>query len=262
MTSHFPLHGRHALVTGAGTGIGTAIARAIAGAGARVSLAGRRAAPLEALSHALGGSETFAIADVDVADADKVAAGLSKARNRFGPIEILINNAGEAPSAPFARTDLAMWNRVIAINLTGTYLVTHQVLPDMIAKNAGRIVNIASTAGLIGYRGMSAYGAAKHGVVGLTRALALEVAKTGVTINAVCPGYTDTDIIQNAVDRIASKTGQSRDDALKTFTSANPQGRLVRAEEVADTVMWLVSDGAAAINGQALAVAGGEVMTG
>jgi NAD(P)-dependent dehydrogenase (short-subunit alcohol dehydrogenase family) len=262
MSSEPLLRARHALVTGAAGGIGAAIARAIADAGGKVSLAGRRPEPLHALAAQFAGEETLVLDGFDVTDAAKVAAGLATAHTRLGPVDILVNCAGEAPSAPFAKTDLALWSRVLAVNLTGTYLVTSQVLPDMLQKGSGRVVNVASTAGLVGYRYVSAYVAAKHGVVGLTRALALEVAKTGITINAVCPGYTDTDIIANAVETIARKSGRSRVDALKTFTAANPQGRLISVDEVASTVLWLVSDAASAINGQAIAVAGGEVMAG
>jgi NAD(P)-dependent dehydrogenase (short-subunit alcohol dehydrogenase family) len=231
-------------------------------AGARVSLAGRRREPLQLLAAQSAGADMLVVAGFDVTDPAKVAAGVAEARGKFGPVDVLINNAGEAPSAPFAKTDLALWNRALAVNLTGTYLVTKEVLPDMLAKRSGRIVNVASTAGLVGYARLSAYTAAKHGVVGLTRALAVEVATTGITVNAVCPGYTDTDMIANAVEAIARKRGGSRADALKTFTDVNPQERLVSVEEVASTVLWLVSDGASAINGQAIAIAGGEVMTG
>jgi NAD(P)-dependent dehydrogenase (short-subunit alcohol dehydrogenase family) len=174
-------------------------------------------------------------------------------------VAVLVNNAGQAESAPFARTDLALFQRMVAVNLTGTFLCSREALPDMLAKGSGRIVNIASTAGLVGYAYVSAYCAAKHGVVGLTRALALETAKRGITVNAVCPGYTETDIVRDAVANIVSKTGKTEAEARETLTARNPQGRMVQPEEVADAVLWLASPGAAAITGQAISVSGGEV---
>ncbi|MCB1447304.1 MAG: SDR family oxidoreductase [Rhizobiaceae bacterium] len=257
------LDGRHALVTGAGSGIGAAIARALAGAGARVTLAGRRREPLEALARDVPEGASFVADCFDVTDPAAISSGLARARAVFGPLSILINNAGEAPSAPFEKTSLDTWQHVLSVDLTGVFNVTQAVLPDLKAFGAGaRIVNVASTAGLTGYAYVSAYCAAKHGVIGLTRALALELAKKGVTVNAVCPGFTDTPIIARSIAEIVAKTGRSAEQALAEFTRTNPQGKLVQPAEVADTVLWLASPGAGAINGQAIAIAGGEVMAG
>ncbi len=255
-----PLADQHAIVTGGGRGIGAAIAAALAREGATVSVLGRDGGRLAAQVEALGGSSRAQAVTVDVADEASVRAAFAAIHGRFGRVDILVNNAGQAESAPFARTDSALWQRMLAVNLTGTYLCTRAALPEMIARGAGRIVNVASTAGLVGYAYVAAYCAAKHGVVGLTRALALECAKSGVTVNAVCPGYTETDLVRGAVAGIMQKTGRSEAEARAALVARNPQARMVQPAEVANAVLWLCLPGSEAITGQAIAVAGGEVM--
>jgi NAD(P)-dependent dehydrogenase (short-subunit alcohol dehydrogenase family) len=247
------LGGRHALVTGGGQGIGAAIARALTGAGARVTVLGRRAEPLAALVAAGDAASHVA---VDVTD----AATLESALAALPPVDILVNNAGAAESAPFARTSRDLWDRMLAVNLTAVFTATHALLPSMLARGWGRVVTIASTAGLTGYPYVSAYVAAKHGAVGLTRALALETAGKGVTVNAVCPGYTETELVESSIARIAARGGRSPESIRADFTRANPQGRLVQPQEVAAAVLYLCGPGADAITGIALPVAGGEVM--
>jgi NAD(P)-dependent dehydrogenase (short-subunit alcohol dehydrogenase family) len=254
------LTGRHAVVTGGGRGIGAAVAGALARAGATVTLLGRDAARLAEQADALGGPAVADVASCDVADEESVRAAFAAVRARHPQVDVLINNAGQAGSAPLAKTDLALWNRMLAVNLTGTFLCTREVVPAMVKRGWGRVVNVASTAGLVGYGYVAAYCAAKHGVVGLTRALALETAKTGVTVNAVCPGYTETDIVRDTVANIMQKTGKTEAEARAALTSHNPQGRMVQPEEVANAVLWLCLPGAEAVTGQAIAVAGGEVM--
>jgi NAD(P)-dependent dehydrogenase (short-subunit alcohol dehydrogenase family) len=248
------LTGKHAVVTGASRGIGLAIARSLLAQGARVTLMARDAAALEAAAAGLEGDTAWRT--LDVTDPAAVAQAFAHA----GIVDILVNNAGQAASAPFGRTDDALWQRMLDVNLTGAYHCIQAALPGMVDAGWGRIINVASTAGLTGYRYVAAYCAAKHGLVGLTRALALEVADHGVTVNAVCPGYTETDIVADAVANIVRKTGRSEAQARAQLAAANPQGRLVRPDEVAHAVAWLCMPGAAAMNGQAIAVAGGEVM--
>ncbi len=254
------LAGQHAVVTGGGRGIGAAIAQTLARGGATVSVLGRDAARLAAQVAALGGDSSAQAVGVDVTDEASVRKALGAVRERFGKIDILVNNAGQAESAPLARTDLALWQRMLAVNLTGTFLCTREALVEMTKRGAGRIVNVASTAGLVGYGYVSAYCAAKHGVIGLTRAAALETAKTGVTVNAVCPGYTETDIVQDAVANIVKKTGKSETEARAALVARNPQGRMIQPDEVAAAVLWLCLPDSGSITGQAIAVAGGEVM--
>ena len=248
------LKGKHAFVTGASRGIGLAVARALLAQGARVTLMARDAGALEAAAAGLGNGAAWQTVDV------AAAASVNDAFARAGSVDILVNNAGQAASAPFGRTDAALWQRMLDVNLTGAYHCIQAALPGMLDVGWGRIVNVASTAGLTGYRYVAAYCAAKHGLVGLTRALALEVAAKGVTVNAVCPGYTETDLVLDAVANIARRTGRSADQARAGLAAANPQGRLVQPDEVAHAVAWLCMPAASALNGQAVAVAGGEVM--
>lgn len=251
------LQDRHAVVTGGGRGIGLAVAEALAGAGVRLTLIGRDASRLERAAERLPAAQGIV---ANIADQDAVDGAFGRAVQRFGAVDILINNAGQAESAPFTRTGPELWQRMIAVNLTGAYLCCRAALPAMLERKQGRIVNIASTAGLRGYAYVTAYCAAKHGLVGLTRALALETARSGVTVNAVCPGYTDTDMVEESVQRIVAKTGRKPEEARAELARGNPQGRLVEPKEVAAAVLFLCGPDAAAMTGQSLAVAGGEVM--
>jgi NAD(P)-dependent dehydrogenase (short-subunit alcohol dehydrogenase family) len=256
------LAGRHAAVTGATRGIGAVIAETLASLGADVTLMGRNEALLaERQADFKARFPGNVVAQpTDVADAASVEAGFAEAVEANGAIEILVNNAGIAGSAPFHRMELDHWNNMLATNLTGAFLCTRQVYPAMRKAGWGRIVNVASTAGLKGYAYIAAYTASKHGLIGLTRALALEAAKTGVTVNALCPGYADTDIVAGTIENIVAKTGRSAEEALAELTVHNPQARLIQPHEVADTVAWLCLDSAASVTGQAIAIAGGEVM--
>ena len=262
------LHNRHALITGAVSGIGAAIALALAQAGCRLTLAGRSQDRLQQQAQVLRDQVeglAVVIAPMDVTDPHAVHAAVQQAEASLGPVNILVNNAGQAHSAPFSKTDAALWQSLLEVNLSGTFHVTQAVLPAMLAAaqsgTPGRIVNIASTAGLKGYAYVAAYVASKHGVVGLTKALAIELARKGITVNAVCPGYTETDIVQDAVRNIVAKTGQTETQARQTLAAGNPQKRLVQPHEVAQAVMCLCVPGSDALNGQALAVDGGELAT-
>ncbi len=257
MTDHAPLESRHALITGGGTGIGAAVARGLGELGASLTLVGRRAAPLEETAASLSRAQTVR---ADVTDESSIDKAFDEACDSFGEVTILINNAGAAESAPLSKTGTDLWERMLAINLTGTFLCSRAFLARSSFAGYGRIVNIASTAGLKGYPYVTAYCAAKHGVIGLTRALALEMAQKDVTVNAVCPGYTQTELIEQAVDNIVAKTGRSREEAITELAKSNPQGRLVQPDEVASVVAWLCLSDSQVITGQAIAVAGGEVM--
>lgn len=256
-----PLAGRHAAVTGGGRGIGAAIAEHLAAAGCAVSLLGRSEAPIKSWAENLAGrfGVKTAWAAADVADEDAVASAFAKIKSALGPISILVNNAGIALAAPFGKIRTEDWRRTLDVDLTGPFLCARQVLPDMLTAKWGRIVTVASTAGLKAYPYVVPYVAAKHGVIGLTRALALELAKTGVTVNAVCPGYTETDIVADAVKNIMAKTGRSEGEARAELVKSNPQGRMIQPDEVAEAVIFLCRETSGSITGQSIAVAGGEV---
>jgi NAD(P)-dependent dehydrogenase (short-subunit alcohol dehydrogenase family) len=258
------LSGHHALITGGGTGIGAAVAQALAAEGAKLTLVGRRKEKLEEVAQALRlslGTDGFVeIATGDVTERAQVDSAFAAAREAHGPITILVNNAGASEAMPFARLTAESWRRQMAVNLDALLHCSQAALPDLLAADAGRIVTIASTAGLKGYGYTAAYTAAKHGAVGFTRSLAMEFAGTSMTVNAVCPGFTETEMLGEAVSAIVASTGRSDAQARQALEQFNPQGRLVSPEEVANAVLWLCLDESRSINGQAIAVAGGEVM--
>ncbi|MFK8021137.1 MAG: SDR family NAD(P)-dependent oxidoreductase [Pseudomonadales bacterium] len=251
---------KHAIVTGGGSGIGAVIADQLLKNGAKVSIMGRRLDALDECRKQLGNLSNSQAIRCDVSEASEVSQAFQTACASFGPASILVNCAGAAPTQAFHKLTAEDWRQVMAVNLDGVFNCSSAVIDDMRSAKAGRIINIASTAALKGYAYVSAYCAAKHGVVGLTKALALETAALGITVNAICPGYTDTDIIRNAVANIVEKTGRSEAEALATFTNVNPQQRLIEPSEVAATVLWLCADSSAGITGQSISVSAGEVM--
>jgi NAD(P)-dependent dehydrogenase (short-subunit alcohol dehydrogenase family) len=249
------LAGRHALVTGGGTGIGAAIATTLGQAGAVVTICGRRLEPLREIA---AGATNIRAVVADVTSEKSVAALYDQAETAGEPFDIVVANAGMAESAPASKISLELWNRTIEVNLTGAFLTVRPALATMRARGWGRIVFIASTAGLKGYAYVAPYVAAKHGVVGLMRALALETAAAGITVNAICPGFAETAMLSAAVERIVKTTERSEAAARATLAANNPQGRFIRPQEVADAVLWLCSSESAAITGQAISVSGGE----
>jgi NAD(P)-dependent dehydrogenase (short-subunit alcohol dehydrogenase family) len=249
------LAGRHALVTGGGTGIGAAIAMTLARSGAVVTICGRRQQPLQTVAE---GNSNIRALTADVTDETSVAELYQQAEVTGGLIDIVVANAGMADSAPAHKTSLDLWTRTLNVNLTGAFLTVKPALAGMRERGHGRIVFIASTAGLKGYAYVAPYVAAKHGVVGLARALAVETAATGITVNAVCPGFTDTPMLDESIRRIVETTKRNEEDVRTTLAIRNAQARFIQPKEVADVVLWLCSDAAAAVTGQAIAVSGGE----
>lgn len=246
------LAGRLALVTGGGRGIGAAIARALAAAGARVVVCGRNKVDLDLIAKEIGG---VAI-QVDLCDrvaTDDVLASV-------GHVDVLVNNAGAAESAPLDRTTDELWDRIMELDATAPMRVTRAFVPGMIQAGWGRVINIASNAGVSGYAYTAAYCAAKHAMVGMTRALAIDLARTGVTINALCPGWVETQMVEEAVTRIASKTGRTTEEARTSLASMSPQKRLIEPAEVAYAALMLCSHDARGIHGQAIVIDGGAVL--
>ncbi len=257
-----PLQGQHALITGGSRGIGAATSNALAALGASITLLARDVGKLKLqsdhLQHEFDAKVFYASADMT--SEDDIADSFAQSVDANGPVDILVNNAGIGKSAPFHKMDLDFWQATLDLNLTGTFLCTKQVFDGMRERGYGRIVNIASTVGLRGYAYITAYTASKHAVVGLTRSLALEVVKKGVTVNAVCPGYTETDLVAEAIDNIVDASGRDGSEVKSEIENMSPMGRMVTPEEVAESVAWLCLPSSASITGQAIVVAGGSVM--
>lgn len=250
------LRGRTALVTGASKGIGAAIARRVASEGLRVAIAGRDRSSLERLADELSAVPIC----FDLADPNATASALATVERALGPIDVLINNAGVAESAPLEATDDALIERTFAVNVWPIFRLCRALVPTMARRGWGRVINVASNAGLTGYAYTSAYCASKHAVVGLTRALAAEFARSGVTINAVCPGFVDTEMTARAIARIVEKTGRSQEEARRALEAQSPQRRLMTVEEVAHVVLSLLPHAARGVHGQAIALDGGQVL--
>ena len=257
------LTGKHAIVTGGGGGIGRTISTELAFLGANLTLIGRNREALLALAQELSDGYSVGVeaATCDVSDERAVKEVFAHAEHRFGVAYVLVNNAGCGEACQLRETSRELWDRTMAVNLTGTFLCSREVLPAMATKGEGRIVNISSTAGLKGYRDLSAYCASKHGIIGLTRALAMEVAAAGVTVNSVCPAYVaETGMGEHAIENVMKKVGTDRAGAIKALVRGIPRGKLITPAEVANAVVWLCSPDASSVTGQSIIVAGGEVM--
>ncbi|KZL17716.1 D-beta-hydroxybutyrate dehydrogenase [Pseudovibrio axinellae] len=246
---------KHAIITGGGTGVGAEIARHLAGLGINVTITGRRPEPLEQVA---AENNRIRAVTADVTNEDSVADMFQQAVQLHGPVNIVIANAGAAESAPFSKIDMDSFQRMLNVNLTGTFLSFQKGLEGLKGKNYGRLIAIASTAGLRGYTYVSHYAAAKHGVVGMVRSLALELASKPITVNAVCPGFTETPMLRRSIENIMQKTGMSEEQASAALFKDNPQQRFIQPDEIAATVAWLISDGARSVTGQAVSVSGGE----
>ncbi|TCD11867.1 SDR family NAD(P)-dependent oxidoreductase [Oricola cellulosilytica] len=249
------LQDKHAIVTGGGSGVGAAIATLFAEAGARVTVMGRREEPLRALA----AQERISWQVCDVTDSEAVVSAFDAARAQNGTLDIVIANAGEAVSKPFVKMVSSDLDAALSVNLVGTFNCFKAALADMSTAGWGRLIAIASIAGLKGYPYVSGYCAAKHGVVGLTRGLAVELGKSGITVNAICPGFIETPMLERSIANIVSKTGKSQEEASNLLKSGNPQGRFIQPVEVAEAALWLCSEGARSVNGHALSVSGGEI---
>lgn len=249
------IKGKHLLVTGGGSGVGAKIATTFANAGAKVTIVGRRLCALQEVA-----DESVNIFPVvgDVGDEASLNEAFKAARHHQGPIDIVIANAGATDTAPFERTSLAQWERTLAVNLTGTFLTFQNAYEDMKPSGKGRMIAVASTAGQKGYSYVSPYCAAKHGVIGLVKSLALEAARCDITVNAICPGFIETPMLEKSVANIMEKTGRNEEEARKSLYSGNPQKRFIQVEEIAAMALWLCAPGSESITGQALSISGGE----